>query len=163
MSKTVKRTILVAIIVLALLVAICLGYEHFKTEPVDANQIDTNLVDENAGLDNVINDLFEETDTEEVEEEEPEQVETDTEQADNKEEGSYKSEEKVEKTETVTSREDKAINLVEKEWGDDDGVYFSCLSIDNEGRYTVSVNDSKTTRTLAFYTVDVDKETVEIQ
>lgn len=162
MSKTVKITLIVIAIILVLFAIICFGYEHFKTQPVDANNVDTNLVDENAGLDNVINDLFETTDTEEAVEEEPIEEETYTEGT-NSGEGSYKSEEKEEKTETVTSKEEKAINLVKKEWGNTKGVYVSCMGIDNDGKYTISVNDSKTTRVLAFYTVDVDKGTVKEQ
>ena len=37
------------------------------------------------------------------------------------------------------------------------------MSIDNQGRYIVSVNDAKTTKTLAFFKVDVEKELVTKQ
>ena len=66
-------------------------------------------------------------------------------------------------TTSVTSKEQKAVALVKKAWGDTDGVYFSNMSIDNQGRYIVSVNDAKTTKTLAFFKVDVDKELVTKQ
>ena len=59
------------------------------------------------------------------------------------------------------SREEKAIELVKKEWGGTEGVYFSNESMDQNGKYIVSVRDQKTTNLLAFFTVDVDSETVK--
>ena len=66
-------------------------------------------------------------------------------------------------TESVTSKEQKAIELVKKQWGDTNGVYFSNMSIDSQGRYIVSVNDKRSTKTLAFFVVDVEKGTVTKQ
>ena len=68
-----------------------------------------------------------------------------------------------ETTESVTTREEKAVELVKKEWGSTDGVYFSNESIDAQGRYIVSVRDKMTTTSLAFYLVDIDKQLVTQQ
>lgn len=49
------------------------------------------------------------------------------------------------------SNEEKAINIVKKDWGTNEGVYFVTMGIDASGKYIVTVNDSATTATLAWY------------
>ena len=158
MEKTAKRSVLIILIVILLFVIIWFVYDSLKKEPVNANSITTNITDKNSGLDNVINDLFEKADINEIdanliENTIDENTNTTNETVTNT--GSS--------TTSVTSKEQKAVALVKKTWGDTDGVYFSNMSIDNKGRYIVSVNDSKTTKTLAFFVVDVDKELVTKQ
>lgn len=54
------------------------------------------------------------------------------------------------------TKEEKAINLVKKEWGsDDDSVYFN-IANKNGNKYTISVNSSATTEVIAWYDVDLD-------
>lgn len=169
MDKTKKKSLIIIAIVVILFIIVCLVYEEMKTEPVDANITNTSLVDENTGLDNIINELFEDVTTNEeveneVEEENIQKEDTNT-NAENKgdENELEDKEEDVSSTESVTSKQEKAINLVKKEWGGDDGVYFSNESIDSQGRYIVSVRDKGTTNSLAFFLVDVDKELVTKQ
>lgn len=58
------------------------------------------------------------------------------------------------------NKEEKAINLVKKEWGsDDDSVYFN-IANKNGNKYTISVNSSETTEAIAWYDVDLDTERV---
>lgn len=157
MSKTVKNSLIVIAIVVVLFAIIWFVYDIFKKEPVDTN-VNANLADENTGLDNIINDLFENVQTNE-------QIENENITNNQKEE---KQEDKTnevisESTESVTTREEKAVELVKKEWGSTDGVYFSNESVDSQGRYIVSVRDKKTTVSLAFYLVDVDKQLVTQQ
>lgn len=52
----------------------------------------------------------------------------------------------------------KAIEIVKKDWGEDDTVYFDNAGIDNEGRYIISVHNEETTETLAWYTVNIKTE-----
>lgn len=157
MSKTKKKICIIIAIVLILFIIICLVYDEMKTKPVDANTTNMNLVDENTGLDNIINELFDDVTTnEEVENEIEEKEDTNTEK-------NEENEEDTSSTESVTSKQEKAINLVKKEWGGDDGVYFSNESIDSKGRYIVSVRDKGTTNSLAFFLVDVDRELVTKQ
>lgn len=59
--------------------------------------------------------------------------------------------------------EEKAINIVKKDWGTTDGVYFVTMGIDASGKYIVTVNDSNTTGTLAWYSVDVTTGKFSIQ
>lgn len=163
MSKKTKKTnYLIIAIVIVLFIILCLAYDEMKVEPADANTVNNNLVDENTGLDNIINELFDDvTKNEEVEneveEENTQKEDSNTEkEEENNNENEVEDEEEISSTENVTSKEQKAINLVKQAWGGDDGVYFSNESIDSQGRYIVSVRDKGTTNSLAFFLVDVD-------
>lgn len=156
MDKTVKRSLIIILIVIVLFIIIWLVYDMVKKEPVNANAVDTNFADENKGLDNIINELFDNVDVNEMEEN---TIQNEIENEINNDSISNVGS----STESVTSKEQKAIELVKRAWGDTDGVYFSNMSIDNQGRYIVSVNDSRTTKTLAFFVVDIDKELVTKQ
>ncbi len=161
MSKTVKNSLIVIAIVVVLFAIIWFAYDVFKKEPVDAN-VNANLADENTGLDNIINDLFENVQTNEQTENVVENENITNNQKEEKQED--KTNEVIsESTESVTTREEKAVELVKKEWSSTDGVYFSNESVDSQGRYIVSVRDKKTTASLAFYLVDVDKQLVTQQ
>lgn len=142
-----------------LFVIIWFVYDSFKKEPANANAVTTNITDKNSGLDNVINDLFEKADINEIDA----NLIGNTIVDDNTNSTNETVTNTGSSTTSVTSKEQKAVALVKKAWGDTDGVYFSNMSIDNQGRYIVSVNDAKTTKTLAFFKVDVDKELVTKQ
>lgn len=160
MSKTMKKSLAVILIVIIIFVMLWLVYDMFKKEPADANTVDTNLADENTGLDNVINDLFENT----VENKTDENIDKKNDiVADDDTKNEEKQNEHSETTSgSVTSREEKAIKLVQEVWGDLDGVYCTNMGIDNNGKYIVSVN-SKDTAVLAWYLVDVDSGLVTKQ
>ena len=158
MNKTVKNSLIIIAIVVVLFGMIWLVYDMLKKEPVDT-KVNANLADENTGLDNIINDLFDNSQTNEQKENviESENITN-----------SQKEEDKTNEVsdgniESVTTREERAVELVKKEWGSTDGVYFSNESVDSQGRYIVSVRDKKTTTSLAFYLVDVDKQLVTQQ
>lgn len=55
--------------------------------------------------------------------------------------------------------EEKAINIVKKDWKEDDKAQFSVEGIDGNGNYIVTVRDNKTTEALAFYNVNIKSET----
>ncbi len=159
MEKTAKRSVLIILIMILLFVIIWFAYDSFKKEPANANAVTTNITDKNSGLDNVINDLFEKADINEIDA----NLIGNTIVDDNTNSTNETVTNTGSSTTSVTSKEQKAVALVKKAWGDTDGVYFSNMSIDNQGRYIVSVNDAKTTKTLAFFKVDVDKELVTKQ
>lgn len=150
MSKSGKNSLVVILIFIVIFAISWVAYDVYKQEPADANIADTNLADENTGLDNIINDLFENVieDDEELNEIIDEKTNNDIEEG--------------ETTGSITSREEKAVQLVKNAWGEDDTVYFSYQSIDSQGRYIVSVNKKDTT-VLAFFVVDVDNEIVTKQ
>lgn len=61
------------------------------------------------------------------------------------------------------SNEERAISIVKKNWGSEEGVYFTTMGIDANGRYIVTVNDSSTTAIYASYAVNIETEEFEVQ
>lgn len=61
-------------------------------------------------------------------------------------------------TESPQTAEEKAINLVKKDWGQDNNVKFSVEGINQNGYYIVVVRNNST-EALAFYTVDLNNQT----
>ena len=72
-------------------------------------------------------------------------------------------EEDITNGDTMTAKETKAISLVKKEWikkyGSTDDVSFN-VSIQNDGKYGVTVYDTTTTKSIQFYIVDINTEIV---
>ena len=56
--------------------------------------------------------------------------------------------------------EEKAIDIAEKEWGEDDSVYFEFDHVDSKGNYVISVRQKSTTKALAWLTIDVENSKV---
>ena len=50
--------------------------------------------------------------------------------------------------------EQKAINIVKKDWGSDEGVVFTLESISSNGNYIISVRDTESRNAVAWYTVN---------
>ncbi len=50
--------------------------------------------------------------------------------------------------------EEKAIDIVKADWGEDNSVKFQVETIDANGNYVVSVRNIETTAAMAFYTVN---------
>lgn len=146
MNKTVRKSLIIISIVIVLFAIIWFVYDMFKKDTVETNS-NSNLVDGNTGLDNIINDLFEN----EIENSITENVVDD-----NQSKGNIIQDNKSDTTEKATTKEEKAIELAKKKWRSTSGVYFSNESINSDGRYIVSVRNSKTTDSLAFYLVDVE-------
>ena len=61
------------------------------------------------------------------------------------------------------SNEETAISIVKKNWGSEEGVYFTTMGIDASGRFIVTVNDSSTTAIYASYAVNIETEECEVQ
>ena len=173
MSKTVKNSLIIISILIVLFGIIWIVYDMVKKEPKDTD-VNANVLDGNTGLDNMINTLFDNTvENEQTEneisntvtnrDEEDKDTEVDDHKKDENQDGKKENEEQESTTESATAREEKAIELVKKEWGTTDGVYFSNESIDAQGRYIVSVRDRNTTASIMFYLVDVDKKLVTEQ
>lgn len=170
MNKT-NRNILIVIVIALLVFGIALAlYSHFKSEPMDANvQKDNILDDANAGLENLINDILGEENEENTENKE-EKTENTTNNTENSNTQSQNSE--VQKDNNVgqsqtTPGEKKAIDLAKetwkKEWGNLSGVSFNNVMIQGDGKYVVSVNDSKTTKVICRYVIDTATGVVEEQ
>lgn len=69
-------------------------------------------------------------------------------------------EEEITKTEIEKKEndEEKAVNIVKKDWGEDNSVYFTIEETQNE-KYTISVREKDTTRTISAYEVNIQTET----
>ena len=69
-------------------------------------------------------------------------------------------EEEITKTEIEKeeNNQEKAMELVKRDWGEDNSVYFSFEGIEN-GKYIISVREESTTRTINTYAVNVEAGT----
>lgn len=151
MNKKTKIGIVILIIVLIIAIAVVViafinpfnketGTEALNDTQVNAeiNNTETNNVENNTQENNVVNE--EESNIEDAENEEEQQETPPT--SDN----------------ANNSNEEKAIQLVKNEWGEDSSVYFDLAGVTADGKYRVSVN--KDTKVLAWYIVDVENGTV---
>lgn len=150
MNKKTKIGIVILIIALiivitAVVIAVVKPFDNKTTEaePLNNTQINTEINNEEANTENneqENNVINEENNTETTNnEKEPEQQTSSSDNAKN-------------------PNEEKAIELVKKEWGEDSSVYFDLAGVTSDGKYRVSVN--KDTKVLAWYIVDVESETV---
>jgi len=169
-NKKTKIIILIMIIILLVIVAAVLTIElyHIRNnkENVPAsnennvveNQINNNITNE-AVQNNIIENNINQTQENEVVQN------TVVESVTSTENNQQVSKEEID-NESIKKEEDnkqKAINIVKENWGEDEKVYFSFDSIDNNGKYIVSVRDRASTEALYWYTVDIEKETFSIE
>jgi len=165
MNKSTKNILILIIIGLLILGISIAMYGHFKTEPMDANTSKENILDDaNSGLENFINDIFDDDAT---------GNETDTIGKENEQENNTQTSSKPDGADNnpndnqITPGEKKALELAKdtwkKEWGNLDDVSFNNESIQGDGKYIVSVNDSKTTRVIRRYVIDTITGVVEEQ
>ncbi len=162
-KKTVIICSIIAFLIVAVIVAI--NIKKFKDEEYIAeentqgsyqNEIeDQNLTQNELPVENTI-----------LEEETIEENQTNTENTTVNEitQNEYQGEE--EETgiteEAEENKDEKALNLVKQDWGEDDTVYYT---IDNQSNsiYYISVRSKSTTATLAEYEVDVNQGTAKMK
>ena len=124
MSKVVKNSLIVIAIAILVFVIIYFVYDLLKAKPTYSEQVQqSNLEGSNMGIDT--DKLFENVSTSN---EEKTNIENEV-------------EEPKENTEvlngTVTSKEEKAIELAKKQWKSTEGVYFSNMAINSKVNYIV--------------------------
>ena len=145
MSKKTKVAIL--ILVIALIIVLAIGtisiINSFKSDDTGAEALNETQIN---GIVNNIENTEQENNVvnEEV---------NNTEKVDNVEQGNSQT-----SNNANNSNEEKAIELVKKEWGEDSSVYFDLAGVTSDGKYRVSVN--KDTKVLAWYIVDIETATV---
>lgn len=164
MNKSTKNIFILIIIGLLILGIAIAVYSHFKTEPIDANTSKENILDDaNSGLENFINDIFDENNIENETTTEKENAQSNNTQTSSKPSSSNN----TSTDNQTTPGEKKALELAKeawkKEWGNLNDVSFNNESIQSDGKYIVSVNDSKTTRVIRRYVVDTITGIVEEQ
>ena len=152
MTKTTKNILIIVVITILVFALICIIYQHYSQKPLPKTVIGEGeiLPDANSGLENIINDILDENVTEP---EEDQKKSTVTASSNSIEDDGNQ----------MTSKETKAINLVKQkcteQFGGLEGIAFN-ISIQNDGKYLVTVYDTKTTRTITGYIVDVTTEVV---
>lgn len=62
----------------------------------------------------------------------------------------------IEKKEEEKTDLEKAMDIVSKDWGEDDSVYFSHDGQNNNGEYIICVRQQSTTNALAWYIVNAE-------
>lgn len=155
MGKTTKKFLVIIVIAIVVIFAlVCLEYQHFRFEPISANNVETKgniLPDPNQGLNNMLNEILDDN------------IETEVKTEEKKNKTTTASNDSVEDKNQMTPKENKAINLVKdvwtKDWGNLDDVSFN-VSIQNDGKYYVTVYDTVTTHLIKGYIVDVSTEIV---
>lgn len=155
MGKTTKNFLVIIVIAIVVIFAlVCLEYQHFRFEPISANNVETKgniLPDPNQGLNNMLNEILDDN------------IETEVKTEEKKNETTTASNDSVEDKNQMTPKENKAINLVKdvwtKEWENLDDVSFN-VSIQSDGKYYVTVYDTVTTHLIKGYIVDVSTEIV---
>ncbi len=155
MGKTTKIFLVIIVIAIVVIFAlVCLEYQHFRFEPISANNVETKgniLPDPNQGLNNMLNEILDDN------------IETEVKTEEKKNETTTASNDSVEDKNQMTPKENKAINLVKdvwtKDWGNLDDVSFN-VSIQSDGKYYVTVYDMVTTHLIKGYIVDVSTEIV---
>ena len=155
MGKTTKNFLVIIVIAIVVIFAlVCLEYQHFRFEPISANNVETKgniLPDPNQGLNNMLNEILDDN------------IETEVKTEEKKNETTTASNDSVEDKNQMTPKENKAINLVKdvwtKDWGNIDDVSFN-VSIQSDGKYYVTVYDMVTTHLIKGYIVDVSTEIV---
>lgn len=155
MGKTTKNFLVIIVIAIVVIFAlVCLGYQHFRFEPISANNVETKgniLPDPNQGLNNMLNEILDDN------------IETEVKTEEKKKETTTASNDSVEDKNQMTPKENKAVNLVKdvwtKDWGNLDDVSFN-VSIQGDGKYYVTVYDMVTTHLIKGYIVDVSTEIV---
>lgn len=155
MGKTTKNFLVIIVIAIVVIFAlVCLEYQHFRFEPISANNVETKgniLPDPNQGLNNMLNEILDDN------------IETEVKTEEKKNETTTASNDSVGDKNQMTPKENKAINLVKdvwtKDWGNLDDVSFN-VSIQSDGKYYVTVYDMVTTHLIKGYIVDVSTEIV---
>lgn len=155
MGKTTKNFLVIIVIAIVVIFAlVCLEYQHFRFEPISANNVETKgniLPAPNQGLNNMLNEILDDN------------IETEVKTEEKKNETTTASNDSVEDKNQMTPKENKAINLVKdvwtKDWGNLDDVSFN-VSIQSDGKYYVTVYDTVTTHLIKGYIVDVNTEIV---
>lgn len=62
----------------------------------------------------------------------------------------------------TTNKKEEAINLVKKQWGEDNTVTFTCDSITSDGIYIIAVTSKERAVVLNYFRVDLANQTVTV-
>lgn len=155
-KKVVIICSIIALIIVVSIIAISIKKfkeEEYGEETAKANN--QNLLENQNSIKNEIEDenLIEENVTEEN------QTNTENSVINEITQNQIQGEEETVTKQPEENNDEKALNLVKEEWGEDDTVYYT---IDNQSNniYNISVRSKTTTATLAEYEVNINQGTV---
>ena len=150
-----KRSVYIGIVVIIILmiIAICIFAftgKNKKETTTNANTVAKNEQEENEIGNEQLNEII----TNEMENEIENIITNETSQ--NTVENITSSEILEESPKTA---EEKAIEIAKKDWGETSSAEFLVEGMDDNGNYIVAVRNSQTTEALAFYSVNITKQT----
>ena len=153
-----KKVVIISTIICIILVA---GIIYISlNKPYEEPEIENEITETN-GVENKIQENVEKENTQVEEKVENTEKEENTEMQENKTEEPKVKEDKKEQKSELTG-EEKAKELVKKEWGENDKtVYYYVEEQVSDDIYIISVRDAQTTEELSTYEVDNSAETVE--
>lgn len=167
-----KKTATLVLIGCVLMITLIIYSRAQRGKTPQENQVSTNVSQENT-LNNEIqnqNTLEEDKVPENIVEDKKEEVEQDRPKQEEKvnkadvkqQEVQGEEETKDADAENSKNSQEKALDLVKEEWGEDDTVYYT---IDNESGsiFNISVRSKQTTETLAEYEVNVEKQSINMR
>ena len=153
-----KKVVIISTVICIILVA---GIIYISlNKPYEEPEIEKEITETN-GVENKIQENVEKENTQVEEKVENTEKEENTEVQENKTEEPKVKEDKKEPKSELTG-EEKAKELVKKEWGENDKtVYYYVEEQVSDDLYIISVRDAQTTEELSTYEVDNSAETVE--
>ena len=153
-----KKVVIISTIICIILVA---GIIYISlNKPYEEPEVENEIAETN-GIENKIQENVEKENTQVEEKVENTEKEENTEVQENKTEEPKIEEDKKEQKSELTG-EEKAKELVKKEWGENDKtVYYYVEEQVSDDIYIISVRDAQTTEELSTYEVDNSAETVE--
>lgn len=153
-----KKVVIISTIICIILVA---GIIYISlNKPYEEPEVENEIAETN-GVENKIQENVEKENTQVEEKVENTEKEENTEVQENKTEEPKVKEDKKEQKSELTG-EEKAKELVKKEWGENDKtVYYYVEEQVSDDLYIISVRDAQTTEELSTYEVDNSAETVE--
>lgn len=152
-------------IICIVVVAITFYLIHNMQNKIEENGIQ-NTTDMDECVQDVENELIEENIAEEnivIENDEPNEITNTEENTSSKNTtSSTNSQSSTPAQPGVTDKKQKAIELVKKEWGEDDTVSYVFDYVNENGEYVIAVKDRSSATVRNYFRVNLETETVEL-
>lgn len=148
---------IVCIIVLAIITYVIYNIKNNESEQqqnIDENSqnIETEVKEENIAEENII-----------IENDEPNEITNTEENTSSKNTtSSTNTQSSTPAQPGITDKKQKAIELVKKEWGEDDTVSYVFDYVNENGEYVIAVKDKSSATVRNYFRVNLETETVEL-
>lgn len=155
MNNKVKISIAIVLVILVIIICVVtFSKKEGNTDEVNSNTVEniTNMLEENTVKNEAIENKVENTTVKEPSEGD-EKLNTEDFST-----SVYESSSEV----GTTNKKQEAIDLVKKQWGEDDSVTFSCDSVTSDGIYVIAVISKERAVVVNYFRVDLKDKSVEI-